>query len=99
MARPGHKRIGDYLLEAGALNHEQLEEALEVQRRTGERLGRVLVKLGHVSEAAIAAVIERQLGVPRVSLVEYVIADDVIKLVPESMARRYKVLAIERRGD
>jgi len=99
LARPGHKRIGDYLLEAGALNHEQLEEALEVQRRTGERLGRVLVKLGHVSEAAIAAVIERQLGVPRVSLVEYVIADDVIKLVPESMARRYKVLAIERRGD
>ena len=30
MARPGHKRIGDYLLEVGALSHEQLEEALEV---------------------------------------------------------------------
>ena len=99
MARPGHKRIGDYLLEVGALSHEQLEEALEVQRRTGERLGRILVKLGHVSEASIAAVIERQLGVPRISLAEYVISDDVIKLVPENLARRYKVIAIEKDDD
>jgi type IV pilus assembly protein PilB len=99
LARPGHKRIGDYLLEVGALSHEQLEEALEVQRRTGERLGRILVKLGHVSEASIAAVIERQLGVPRISLAEYVISDDVIKLVPENLARRYKVIAIEKDDD
>ncbi|HHY61371.1 MAG TPA: type II secretion system protein GspE, partial [Firmicutes bacterium] len=98
MTRPGHKRIGDYLLEAGALTEDELEEALEIQRRTGERLGRVLVKLGHVSESSIATVIERQLGIPRVSLAEYVVADDVIKIVPENMARRYKVLAVERDG-
>ena len=28
MTRPGHKRIGDYLLEAGALTEDELEEAL-----------------------------------------------------------------------
>jgi hypothetical protein len=99
LTRPGHKRIGDYLLEAGALTEDELEEALEIQRRTGERLGRVLVKLGHVSESSIATVIERQLGIPRVSLAEYVVADDVIKIVPENMARRYKVLAVERDGN
>ncbi|MGI6518076.1 MAG: type II secretion system ATPase GspE [Bacillota bacterium] len=99
MARPGHKRIGDYLLEAGAIDEEQLREALRMQRRTGERLGRTLVRLGHVSDATIAAVIERQLGIPRVSLAEYVISDDVIKLVPENLARRYRVLAVERNED
>lgn len=99
MTRPGHKRIGDYLLEVGALTEDELEEALEIQRRTGERLGRVLVNSGHVSEGLIATVIERQLGIPRVSLAEYVVADDVIKIVPENMARRYKVLAVERDGN
>ncbi|MEA4882894.1 MAG: ATPase, T2SS/T4P/T4SS family [Clostridia bacterium] len=98
MARPGHKRVGDVLLEAGALTLAQLDEALEVQRRTGERLGRILVKLGYTSESALAGVLEHQLGVKRVSLPEYVISDEVIKLVPEAMARRHRVLALELSG-
>ena len=39
------------------------------------------------------------MGIPRVSLAEYVISDDVIKLVPENLARRYRVLAVERNED
>jgi type IV pilus assembly protein PilB len=70
-----------------------------VQRRTGERLGRALVKLGYTTDATIAAVIERQFGVPRISLTEYVVSPDVIALVPEAMARRYKVLPVEVIGN
>lgn len=86
------------MVQIGALTPVQLEEGLEVQRRTGERLGRVLVKLGYITEAHLAGVLEQQLGMKRVSLAEYVVAEDVIKLVPEAMARRYKVLPLEMAG-
>ena len=95
MARLGHKRLGESLVESEVITQEQLADALAVQRRTGERLGRTLVKLGYATDAAIAAVIERQFGVPRVNLPEYVVSSDVIALVPEAMARRYKVLPVE----
>ena len=99
MSRPGHKRLGDSLVDSGAITPEQLADAIVVQRRTGERLGRALVKLGYTTDAAIAAVIERQFGVPRISLSEYVVASDMIALVPETMARRYKVLPVEIAGN
>ncbi|HON43683.1 MAG TPA: type II secretion system protein GspE, partial [Bacillota bacterium] len=99
MSRPGHKRLGDSLVDSGAITLEQLDDALVVQRRTGERLGRALVKLGYTTDATIAAVIERQFGVPRISLSEYVVASDMIALVPEAMARRYKVLPVEITGN
>ncbi len=99
MSRPGHKRLGESLVDSGAITLEQLNDALAVQRRTGERLGRALVKLGYTTDAVIAAVIERQFGVPRISLTEYVVSPDVIALVPEAMARRYKVLPVEVAGN
>lgn len=57
------------------------------------------MKLGYTTDATIAAVIERQFGVPRISLTEYVVSPDVIALVPEAMARRYKVLPVEVIGN
>lgn len=99
MSRPGHKRLGESLVDSGAITLEQLNDALAVQRRTGERLGRALVKLGYTTDAVIAAVIERQFGVPRIGLSEYVVSPDVIALVPEAMARRYKVLPVEVAGN
>ena len=55
MSRPGHKRLGESLVDSGAITLEQLNDALAVQRRTGERLGRALVKLGYTTDAVIAA--------------------------------------------
>ena len=95
MARRGHKRLGDCLVDSGAITGEQLDEALQVQKRTGERLGRILVRLGYISETAIAQALEQQFGVPHINLSEYVIAAEVIQLVPEAIARRYKVIPVE----
>ena len=39
------KRIGDVLIDANIINQEQLMTALEEQRKTGKRLGEVLVEL------------------------------------------------------
>jgi hypothetical protein len=56
-------RLGELLIERGALSPEQLELALEEQRRRGDRLGHALVALGFVSEAELMATLLEQVGV------------------------------------
>jgi predicted CXXCH cytochrome family protein len=52
--------LGALLLQAGRLTQAQLDEALAVQRRTGERLGEVLVRRGHLTEAQLERALQAQ---------------------------------------
>ena len=42
------KRLGNVLLEAGFLSHEQLNKAISVQKKTGEPLRKVLIALDYI---------------------------------------------------
>jgi type IV pilus assembly protein PilB len=104
-AKPGgpglarREALGGILLRMGLLNEAQLEQALEVQARTGERLGRVLVRMGLVTEEDLAKAIGVQWGYPYVSLSATPVDPDVVRLVPQHLASRHKVLAFGRNGD
>ena len=50
------KKIGQILIETGAITSEQLELALKEQKQTGEKLGQILQRLGICSEQEIARV-------------------------------------------
>lgn len=91
------KRLGDLLLAAKLITPEQLEQALGVQKRTGERLGKVLVNMGLVTEDDILKTLEVQLGIPQVSLSDK-IDPALVKSFPESVLRRHKVLPLKREG-
>jgi type IV pilus assembly protein PilB len=90
------KRIGQLLLEVGALDSFQLESALAHQRRWGGRLGRAIVYLGFMREEDLLSVVGNQLGVPYMPLWDKVIPRDVLSLVPEKVVRSRKVLPIAR---
>lgn len=62
------KRIGELLLERGAISREQLEAGLSSHRKTRERLGATLVRLGAIDDEQLAAVLSEALGIPRVDL-------------------------------
>jgi bacteriophage N4 adsorption protein B len=49
-----HQRLGEALLDQGALDMAQLDDALEEQQETGERLGELLIGHGAVSAEAVA---------------------------------------------
>ena len=55
--------IGEILIEAGVLDHERVEEALEAQVIHGGRLGTNLVELGHVTEEQLAKALGKQHGI------------------------------------
>ena len=50
MDKMAKKKLGEILVEKEAITHDQLTQALAEQKRTGERLGRVLVNLGFITE-------------------------------------------------
>ena len=54
--------LGELLIERGLLSAFQLELTLANTRRTGLRLGQVLVSMGYVSETALARMLLEQVG-------------------------------------
>lgn len=92
------KRLGDLLLEAGLIAQEQLEKALTVQKKTGERLGKALINLGYISESKIIQALELQLGVPQVDLSTILITPEVAAAIPVAVAERYQVIPIKKEG-
>jgi MSHA biogenesis protein MshE len=87
-------RLGDVLIEHGTITAEQLATALTEQRRSGRKLGRVLVDLGFVSESALHELLAKHLEVPFVDLKQARIDREAVKLLPEPLARRYRALVL-----
>jgi len=94
MAEQERKRIGDLLIEHGYITLNQLEEALEEQRVTGEKLGEIVVKKGWVSHPEMRRLLAMQAGVSAFDLSSYIIDPEVIQLIPEEIAIKYKVIPI-----
>jgi type IV pilus assembly protein PilB len=100
MALPQEKRkkIGEMLLAEGLLTSEQLETALAEQRRHGGRIGAILKSLGFVTEEGIIKTLGRQTGIPHQVLSTVIIDPDVIKCVPELLARRHQAIPLYKKG-
>jgi type IV pilus assembly protein PilB len=92
--RQTKKRLGDILVEGGAITQEQLEQMLEHQRATGKRLGQILIEDGIVSENKIAEVLSIQLKLPMVSLARYRPDPDALKALPQHVAEKYLVVPL-----
>ena len=99
MTRPEKVRIGDLLIQQGLLTEQQLERVLAEQKRSGRKLGRIIVDSGYVSEDSIAKALARQLQAPFVDLKSFNPKPELIKLLPESQARRYRALVLGEQGD
>ncbi|MEE8321989.1 MAG: GspE/PulE family protein, partial [Gammaproteobacteria bacterium] len=72
----------------------QLEEALADQKKSGRKLGRVLIENGFITEDQMLEVLSGQLKIPFVDLLHYKFNPDVIKLIPEIQARRFRAVAL-----
>ena len=92
-------RLGDVLVEQQLISSEQLGQALELQRATGKKLGRILVEANLITEEALAHVLARQLRAPFVNLKTFPLKTELVRLLPETPARRFRALVLEERGE
>ncbi len=87
-------RLGEVLVQHGAITEEQLQSALAEQRRSGRKLGRVLADLGLMSESSLHDFLSKHLKVPFVDLKQARVDREVVKLLPEPLARRYRAIVL-----
>ncbi|WP_265948431.1 GspE/PulE family protein [Dechloromonas sp. A34] len=99
MPPPQKVRLGDLLIQQGLLTDEQLKLSLDEQKRTGRKLGRVFVESGYVTEEGISQALARQLRIPFIDLKSFTPKPELIKLLPEAPARRFRALVLDRLPD
>src|SRR5687768_2174210 len=90
----GRVRLGELLVTANIISREQLDQALALQRDTGQKLGKVLVDRGFVSETQVTQILSQQLSVPWVSLYHIDFSRQLLDLVPEDLADQYCLVPI-----
>lgn len=92
--QPRRRRLGELLIDAGVLDDAKLKSALVEQRKWGGKLGRTLVELGFVEEAAMCRALSQQLQLPSVDLDAAVLQAAAVQLLRVDLAERYGVFPL-----
>lgn len=80
------------LLDAGVITPEDLQRGLELQKKSGRKLGETLVEEGIVNDETLATLLAEQLGMEMVDVQSISIPENVLSLVPQHMLRSKKML-------
>ena len=97
--RTVHQNIGDFLVNEGELKEEELKEALQLQKRNGRLLGKILLEHGFVRHEAIARALSKQYDI-EYSLLEDMPSDPTaLYNMPESVALKNEIVPVHLEGD
>ncbi len=96
--RRGHKMIGQLLIEKGLINSEQLDAALKAQEQTTERVGQILIDLGHIQPGPLYQTLAEQLDIGYIDLDKTPPDPKVALLLDRQTAEDHNVVAVGR-GD
>ena len=91
-------RLGELLVRENLISLQQLQKAQEDQRKTGGRIGSLLVRSGAIAEGDLTNFLSKQYGVPAISLKDFDVDDEVIKLIPKTIAEKHQVVPVNRAG-
>ena len=93
--------IGQYMVQRGIITEEQLHKVLtyqKTQNTPGKFFGDYVIELGIVSDIQFAKVLSERIGVPFVDLNEITINPEVIKKIPETIAKKHTIIPISQTG-
>ncbi len=92
-------RLGDLLLQSAIISEAQLAAALAEQKKTGRKLGRTLIDLGYVDEDRLLQVLSQHFKIPFIQLRQYQLNADLVRRLPETLARRFRAIVLAEQGD
>jgi len=93
------ERIADILIEDGLLLPNQLTEVMDLQRKQGGRLIRLLTDKGFVTEQDMVMALGRCLDTPPINLLRMRVPEEVMNLVPKELAKQHKFAPIAVLGN
>jgi type IV pilus assembly protein PilB len=92
-------RLGDLLVSMKIITANQLNYALEVQKRTHQKLGEVLIEENIITESEVIEVLRVQLGIPHVSFKKFDVEKEAVELINEKTASKYSSIPVKICGD
>jgi type IV pilus assembly protein PilB len=93
------KSFGDFLVRLGVLSADQLRTASQEQKQRGERLEQTIVRLGYAKEEVILQGLADYFNLPYVDLDTYLIDENIVKTIPEDLARRHTLIPLFKIGN
>lgn len=86
-------RLGELLILAGKIDKDQLDQAVELQKTSGERIGTCIVRLGFVADKELTRFLATQQGVTSATEDDLDIDSDMATYLPEDFVKRFEVIA------
>jgi len=93
------KKLGEILVANSLITAKQLEEALEYQKKTGLKLGQILLEKKYITEKQLLEFLSKQFSIKFVEISKIEISPEIIKIVPEAIARRYTLIPIGKKDN
>ena len=94
----GKLKIGEILRKEGQISKNQLDEAIEVQKKSGGRLGSILIRLGYIEENTILNVLSRVQNFPAVKIDDEPPSKEALALMSFEVARKYMAFPLRTAG-
>ena len=96
---PQDLRIGDMLVNKKLITKDQLEQALQEQRKLGKKLGSILVKSGTLDEKTFLQFLSQQTKFPYIELAHFNIDKNIFHLLPENYARHFQAILLAEENE
>jgi type IV pilus assembly protein PilB len=91
--------LGELLVDAGLMDHETVQKALEVQQLERKKLGAILVDHGYITEASLINLLSTQLGIPKILPSPGLIDPGILKGVSKAFLLKNECLPVFRDGE
>lgn len=92
------QQLKAFLLDANLINEKRFDKAAKIAEDSGRNLGDVLVSEGLVSQEELIKTEAYILGIPFVNLEKEKIESDILKLIPEAIAKSHNIVAFRKEG-
>lgn len=89
------KPLGQILKDMRLIKESQIQDALQIQKQKGGKIGQILIQLSYVTEEQIQIALGAQLGMELINLDNLEIPPQVIAMVPASIAKVYSIIPIK----
>ena len=93
------ERITEILIHNKLITREQLDKALEEQKKKGGRLSDIIVALKFAKEGELISALSEGLGLPLIDLKRFKIDPEFVKIVSYSTAHHYQIIPVSKMGD
>lgn len=93
-----NERLKSFILDAGLVSEQKIDEAIGVSKATGKKLGDILTEQKIITPDQLRQLYSYILGIPFVNIEKEIIPKEILQIIPEPIAKKYKIIAFKRTG-